>query len=75
VYEALEQARCTIRADPKYPNPHAPLGGLLQRTGDTTGARAALTEAVRLDPRNPQWKALLAGLPPPPVAPVPREKK
>ena len=35
------------------------------------GARAALTEAARLDPR---WKGMLAKLPPPlPVAPPPRE--
>jgi hypothetical protein len=45
-------------------------GDLLMRTGDLSGARAALTGAVRLDRR---WAALLAKLPPVPVAPAPRE--
>ena len=31
--------------------------------GDIPGARTALTEASRLDPRNPNWKRLLAALP------------
>jgi cytochrome c-type biogenesis protein CcmH/NrfG len=74
--EAIVQARSAIKADPTLAITHAMLGAALQKTGDIAGARAALTEAVRLDPKSPQWKALLAKLPPPlPVAPPPRERK
>jgi tetratricopeptide (TPR) repeat protein len=67
--EAVACARAAVRADPRYPNGHAVLGLALQRSGDVPGARAALTEAARLDPR---FGSLLAGLPPPAVAPPPR---
>jgi hypothetical protein len=46
------------------------LGELLLRTGDIPGARAAWTEAARLDK---QWASMLAKLPPVPLAPPPRE--
>jgi tetratricopeptide (TPR) repeat protein/tRNA A-37 threonylcarbamoyl transferase component Bud32 len=67
--EAIASARAAIKADPKLSNAHALLGDLLQRTGDLAGARAALTEAARLDSR---WKPYLAKLPPVPTAPPPR---
>jgi tetratricopeptide (TPR) repeat protein len=67
--EAITCARAATQADPKLSNAHAMLGELLQRTGDLPGARAALTEAARLDSR---WKPMLANLPPVPVAPSPR---
>jgi hypothetical protein len=43
---------------------------LLHRTGDITGARAALTEAARLDAKYAELLAKLAL----PVAPPPRER-
>jgi tetratricopeptide (TPR) repeat protein len=67
--EAIACARDAIEADPKYANAHALLGDLLLRTGDTTGARAALTEAARLDRR---WLGALEKLPH--VAPPPRPR-
>ena len=70
--EAIGCAREAIKTDPKFSNAHAMLGSALQRSGDITGARAALTEAARLDKR---WAPLLAKLPPIPVAPPPREVK
>jgi Flp pilus assembly protein TadD len=69
--EALACAREALRGDPKYADVHALLGLALQRTGDLAGARAALTEAARLDER---FAPLLATLPPGPLAPPPREK-
>src|SRR5579871_4898341 len=59
-------ARAAIKADPKYSNAHALLGMSMQQTGDIPGARAALTEATRLDKK---WEPLLAKLPPIPVTP------
>jgi tetratricopeptide (TPR) repeat protein len=70
--EAIACARAAIKANPTYSNAHAMLGEVLLRTGDVAGARASLTEAVRLDTR---WEKLLAKLPPLPVAPRPREIK
>ena len=70
--EATACARAAIKAVPTYANAHALLGDLLLRTGDVTGARVALTEAVRLDKK---WEKLLAKVPPPPVAPPPHAVK
>jgi tetratricopeptide (TPR) repeat protein len=73
--EAIAQARLTIKADPAYPYGHSLLGRALQQTGDITEARAALTEAVRLDPGfRVVLDALNKEFPPLPVAP-PRAKK
>jgi serine/threonine protein kinase len=68
---ALGVILCAIlTCDPTLPHAHAVLGYALLNTGDTPGARAAFTEAGLL---NPQFKLLLAKLPPAPVAPPPRE--
>jgi tetratricopeptide (TPR) repeat protein len=71
--EAIACARAAIEIEPAFSNAHAMLGDLLFRTGDIRGARAALTEAARLDSR---WQPMLAKLPPVaplPVAPPPHE--
>jgi len=68
--EAINCARAAIIADPVFSEGHALLGLALEQTGDLTGARAALTEAARLDPR---WAAQLAKLPSGTVAPPPHE--
>jgi tetratricopeptide (TPR) repeat protein len=68
--EAITSARDAIKADPKHPHAHAVLGVALHQTGDITGARAALTEAAKLDKR---WAIELAKLPPVAIAPPPRE--
>jgi predicted Zn-dependent protease len=70
--EAIACARSAIGAEPKFSNGHAFLGRSLQQAGDIAGARAALTEAVRLDRK---WAGMLAGLPPLPAAPAPHEVK
>jgi tetratricopeptide (TPR) repeat protein len=71
--DAITCARAAIRADPKYANAHVVLGLVLLQTGDLPGARAALTEAARLD--REKWGPLLAKLPPLTVAPPPHEVK
>jgi tetratricopeptide (TPR) repeat protein len=68
--EAIACARAAIRADPYFAHAHALLGHLLQLTGDLSGARAALTEAARLDLK--QWGPWYAKLPPLDIAPPPR---
>jgi tetratricopeptide (TPR) repeat protein len=70
--EAINCARAAIKANPKLAVSHALLGDALQQTGDIPGARAALTEAARLDKR---WASRLAELPPVPTAPAPRAVK
>ena len=70
--EAIACARDAIKADPIFSNAQAMLGLALRDSGDIPGARVALTEAARLDPK--RWAASLANLPPAtPVAPAPRE--
>jgi Flp pilus assembly protein TadD len=68
--DAIACAQEAIRINPKYPNAHVLLGVTLQQMGDIPGARAALTEAARLDPK--RWGPRLAKLPPVTVAPPPR---
>ena len=68
--EAINCARAAINADPAYSEGHALLGLALEQTGDLPGARAALTEAARLDPR---WTGQLAKLPSIATAPPPHE--
>jgi tetratricopeptide (TPR) repeat protein len=73
--EAIACAREALKRDSKYADAHALLGFGLQVTGDLSGARAALAEAIRLDSK--KWKpivgALLSQLSRE-VAPPPREK-
>ena len=68
----LVPALARADVDPKFADGHALLASALERSGDIPGARAALTEAARLDKR---WAPLLAKLPPVAVAPPPREAK
>ena len=70
---AIAAARVAIEVDPKYPAPYAVLGMALKYTGDIPGARAVWTEGARLNPK--MFEPLLRGLPPLPLAPLPREVK
>jgi tetratricopeptide (TPR) repeat protein len=67
--DAITHFRAATDADPEHPNAHGLLGYALQQSGDIPGARAAFTEAARLNPK--QWGPFLAKLPT--VAPAPRE--
>jgi tetratricopeptide (TPR) repeat protein/predicted Ser/Thr protein kinase len=69
--EAIECARAALEIDPKYAHAHATLGVALGKAGDHSGARAALTQAARLDP--PRWGPVLAGLKPLEAAPPPHD--
>jgi Flp pilus assembly protein TadD len=71
--DAIACAQEAIRLDPKISTAHVMLGFALQETGDISGARVALTEAARLDPK--RFGSLLTKLPPIPLAPPPREVK
>ncbi len=70
--DAIVCAHAALKANPKLSSGHAVLGLVLQQTGDLSGARAALTEAARLDKR---FAPMLAKLPPVDVAPPPHEVK
>ncbi|QJW95485.1 tetratricopeptide repeat protein [Frigoriglobus tundricola] len=70
--EAIDCARAALKDDPEYPEALATLGLALLKTGDVPNARAALTRAAKLNPK--QYGPLLAQLPSPPVAPAPHEK-
>ena len=69
--DAATSARAAIKLAPRFANAYGVLGLALQRQGDIPGARAALSDAARLDKG---WGAFLAKLPPVAVAPAPREK-
>jgi tetratricopeptide (TPR) repeat protein len=71
--ESVESARAAIRADPKLADGYGHLGLALQGLGDIPGARAALTEAERLNAK--RWSGALAALPPLELAPPPHEKE
>jgi tetratricopeptide (TPR) repeat protein len=70
--EAIACLRAAIERAPRYAEAHGLLGEALFRSGDVSGARAALTEAARLDNR---WAPVLARLPALEVAPPPHEKQ
>ncbi len=59
--DAIACYRELTRLAPDVADFHGALGNLLETTGDIPGARAAFTEAARLDKR---WAAKLATLPP-----------
>jgi len=67
--DAIACARQALAIDPNYSYAYALLGRSLLQIGDIAGARAALTEAARLDKK---WKPLLTQLPPLPASPPSR---
>ena len=69
--EAINCARAALREASDYPEALVTLGLAHLKMGDVPSARAALTKAAKLDP---QFRPLLARLPPTPVAPEPHEK-
>jgi len=69
--EAVACARKAIACDPTLATAHAALGFSLQLSGDIPGARAAFTEATRIDPK--RFATWLAKVPRVPVAPPPRK--
>jgi Flp pilus assembly protein TadD len=75
--DTVEHARAALELDKTYAGAHALLGIGLLNTGDAAGARAAMLEAIRLDPKTLP-PALSKALPPEtaalPVAPPPRAK-
>lgn len=68
--EAVAHAIVATRAEVGLARAHAVLGVARWRLGDVTGARAALQEAVRLEPKNADWAELLDDLPPDCTAPL-----
>jgi tetratricopeptide (TPR) repeat protein len=73
VTAAVACARAAIRVNHTFSDAHALLGAALLELGDLSGARGALTEAARLEPK--KWASVLEEFPPIPVAPPPREVK
>jgi O-antigen ligase len=59
---AVDELRATLAIKPTHVPALVNLGKLLRALGDDAGARAALDQAVRLDPANQEARALLAAL-------------
>lgn len=71
--EAIRYAREAIKLNPMFADAYSMLSYALQQTDDPVGARNAMMEAARIDPK--RFEPLLAKLTQRPIAPPPREAK